>query len=148
MNSNKCYKSTCAAFCKLKDIVTRKMPDTPYHKKAWQEYEFTLMYRSNLAQISHLVYFVFFACTGGESFQYSEKIREEWNPENIELISNVHAYATVAVLIHAFGRIILLLISTKNLNITRYYFYYELVNVMIDQFFPRNVDAITANLLH
>ena len=126
----------------------RKMPDTPYHKKAWQEYEFTLMYRSNLAQISHLVYFVFFACTGGESFQYSEKIREEWNPENIELISNVHAYATVAVLIHAFGRIILLLISTKNLNITRYYFYYELVNVVIDQFFPRNVDAITARLLH
>ena len=148
MDSSKCCKSLSASLSKIKDIVTRKMPDTPYHKKAWQDYERTLMYRTNLAQVSHLVYFVLFACTGGENFQAAEKIREEWNPENIELIESVHAYATVAALIHALGRLILLLISTKKLNITRYYFYYELLNVVINQFFPRNIDKVTANLLH
>ena len=144
----KCCRSIKKYYGTLKDIMLRKMLDTEYHKRAWSEYEVMLMYRANLTQFSHIAYFVFFASMGGESFQHSEKIRDEWDPERADLIEAVHPYATLAAVAFWFGRVILLLISIKKLSITRVYFYYELINVVIDQFFPRNVDVVTANLLH
>ena len=101
-----------------------------------------------MAQISHLTYFVLFTIMGSENFQQSEEIMDEWNPKKADLIEEVRPYAKTAYFLFTLGRLILMLISIKKLSITRLYFYYELLNVVIDQFFPRNVDVSTATLIH
>ena len=72
---------------------------------------------------------------------------ERGGPPNVELARTVFPYATIAMYIFTVGRLILLLASMKWLKITKFFFYYEQILVMIEVFLPYDVSSNLRNLL-
>ena len=135
----------CKIVCQFQDIMFKKIPNTMSHQKAWDCYQQILMYRANLAQISRIIYFAFFAFRNQESIQQSLTDREESNPQDSQLIKDVYHYMNFAIYVIELGRIILIVISIKKLHVTRFYFYYEILQVLIDSLNPRTIDQATSS---
>ena len=95
------------------------------------------MYRANTAQAAAFLYFVIFLILGLDGAAQAEKFVTEGEPANPELAQAVLEPATIAKYIHAAGRAILLLYSIKNLNVTKTYIYYEILQRIIEQFLVR-----------
>ena len=52
----------------FRDIVLRKLPNTPYHKKAWEKYEDYLVQRAKWSMVSHCMYFIVFSAMGSMNY--------------------------------------------------------------------------------
>ena len=60
------------------------------------------------------------------------------SPEH-DLAEAIYPYAKTAMLIFTLGRVILLLVSGKQLNVCRYYLYYELLLHIINVCLPHGL---------
>ena len=85
------------------------------------------MYRANIAQIAAFLYFIVFLMVGLDSTAQSREFVTEGEPANPELAQAVSRPAIIAKYIHAAGRVVLLLCSVKNINVTKTYIYYEII---------------------
>ena len=72
---------------------------------------------------------------------------ERGGPPNAELAKTVYPYATMAMYFFTVGRIILLFASMKWLKVTKCFFYYEQILVMIEVFLPYDISSNLRNLL-
>ena len=78
----------------------------------------------------------------------SEFVEDEGGgPPNTELARTVYPYARMAMYIFSVGRIILLFASMKWLRVTKCFFYYEQIFVVIEVFLPYNISHKLRNVL-
>ena len=87
---------------------------------------------------------------GEANFQQSEKYRESTvkDEDHAQLLLSVFPYARTAMIIHTVGRVIMFIASAKYPGICKCYFFYEMIVMgLIDQFLPKNENAIMANNL-
>ena len=106
-------------------VMRRELP-TESHKHAWKNFERILMYRTNFAFFSRFVLELVAHIAGFSRPQKSKKYIEDGKPHNKDFVDATFAYFEVAYTVLMFGRIILLLISTKYLNVTKCVPYYQL----------------------
>ena len=74
---------------------------------------------------------------GSLNYQETERFIEEYGgPENVELTKEVLPYARTAYNLFLLGRVILLLISLKYPKLSKIFFYYEQMDMVIGAFLP------------
>ena len=111
----------------VKSLIFRKYP-TEYHKKAWSSFEKICMYRSNLGQIEKLFNSLLLIVLGKANFQRAEDYIVDQTDEDLESMKvslAIFPYAKWIYIIFTIGRLVLILLSIKNLRICKIYFYYE-----------------------
>ena len=124
------------------------MPNSSYHRQAWKLYERVLMYRSSLAQLAAFSYFFLFFIIGKEASQISEEYIESGKSVNQEVQRDLLPYGRYSTYAFMLGRLILMLISLKKLEICRVYLYYEALNVIIHNLMATEGTADDANFRH
>ena len=113
------------------DLVGRRMP-SDLHREKFKEYEFYLMLRTNFSQIVRFIHFLLATVMGTSYQQVSASLIEEGAIPNAEFAKEVQPYARSAIIALNMGRLVLLLISLKNLKIAKTYFYYEAVYFIVE----------------
>ena len=71
-------------------------------------------------------------------------LNEGDSPEH-DLAEAIYPYAKIAMLIFTLGRVILLLVSIKQLSVCRYYLYYELLLFIINICLPQGLSFDVTN---
>lgn len=117
--------------------MERNLPSDE-HKKAWSEFERILMYRANVAFLSKVLFFLIWSGFGNANFQQSEEYIDEDGSHNQNLISDTFVYLKWAMIVMTFGRLILIFISLKNLNVCKLYIYYQVVYLLLESLLPRD----------
>ena len=110
---------------KVKELMRHDLPSES-HKTAWKNYERILMYRTNFSLFSRVLFDIMAYMAGGSRVQKSKEYIEEGKMHNVAYVDATFAYFEAAFVTLMFGRVILLLISTKYLNVTKCVAYYQL----------------------
>ena len=112
------------------------------HIQSWNRFENTVLYyRSNVIQLFNVFHWILYVIQGRANFNESEKLLEEdvGGEVDKEVAQAILPYAKWAHITATFFRIVLLAISYKKPRVCRFYFYYELMVVLIDQCMPKNI---------
>ena len=102
------------SIAKLKGIYKRDLPSVE-HQVAWKHYEMLLHYRANVCFISKLLFTSIFILLGQANWQQSQKFMEESDDYNETFVQQVFPIVKWALITMTIGRLLLLLISLKNI---------------------------------
>ena len=131
----------------LKKLILRRYP-TEYHKKAWGSFEKICMLRSTLGLIKKLVGSLFLMLLGKADFQRAELYIASASEDELEVMvvsKQIMPYLKWIYITLTLGRFVLLLLSIKNLRISKTYFYYEHVLFLCSAAMPLGLPADAQN---
>ena len=133
------YRNFCVPICeyiaKLKEIYNRALPSIE-HQIAWKHYEIILHYRANVCFISKLLFTGIFIVLGQANWQQSQKFMAKSDEYNESFVQQVFPIVKWALITMTIGRLLLLLISLKNIQVCRTYLYYQVVFMVVEMLLP------------
>ena len=116
----------CSAYWgELKILTLRDLPTT-YHKQAWENYEEELEMRTFCCLIARNVFSVLQIFSKLERYDYTERIIEEGEISNLQLVEDIYPYAKVLLQIMLCARFMLLLAVFKWRRLVKYTYYLDI----------------------
>ena len=116
----------------VKQLLRRDLP-TESHKQAWKNYDRIMIHRTSLALFFTVIFELVNFMLGESRVQKSRQYIKEGKPHNKGFVDSTFPYLEVLMTTLAFGRVLILLISTKYLNVIKVVAYYELVILLIQE---------------
>ena len=104
-------------------------------------------YRANICFISKLVFTSVFIFLGQANWQQSKKYIEKGGEHNEAFVGQIFNIVQYTLISMTIGRLLLMLISLKNLAICKTYIYYQAVFMIVEMFLPRNYGDMQLKLL-
>ena len=121
----------------LVEIWNRPKPSGD-HKRAWAEYEKVLMVRSNIGAASYSLYTVMAYATGTVDSDKSREYIESGGQHSEAFVESSFELLQVLLAVAFFLRFIILPLSYKKLNLTKFYLYIQLCVTTVKYLFPND----------
>ena len=105
------------------------------------------MYRSNVCFVSKLVFTSLFMILGKSNWQQSQEFIDNEGEHNTDVVSKIFPIVKYAMIAMTVGRLVLMLISYKNLKVCQSYIYYQAAYMILEMCLPRNYGDMQLNML-
>lgn len=117
------------------------------HTLAWATFEKLLMYRANFAFLTKLIYMAGVMALGNSNYHESEEfMKKEDSVFDRECVNKTYTFAKNFIIIMGFGRLLLMLVSFKKLEVCKVYFYYMQLYKLVEQLLPRDYGSVRLKL--